>query len=93
MKKAIHIISILLVFVLEVCNRNNHKFEENIKNSSLVKEKMEKGKVIKIMGMPDIIIEQKYYYSTNLDSYPYIVILFDSSEHVLIKYSPETIER
>ncbi len=60
----------------------------NIYNSKEIKTGISKENVIKIMGKPDSIINGRFCYLTNNDSYPYIELSFDSIGKVLEIYSP-----
>ena len=51
-----------------------------------VKIGIEKTEVLKIMGNPDTIINKGFAYNTDDDSYPYMIIYFDSTGKVLEKY-------
>jgi hypothetical protein len=63
--------------------------EKNILNSRKVKSQMSQEDVLSIMGKPDTIIKERFCYTTNDDSYPYIEFSFDSLKRVKEIYSPE----
>jgi len=58
-------------------------------NSRKVKSQMSKEDVLSIMEKPDNIIIERFCYTTNDDSYPYIEFSLDSLKRVKEIYSPE----